>query len=279
MLGERGAAYPHPDQHQPKCCRRSASVLPDAHPVDLQVRVIALPRGQPLVARAPKVVDSMHGLLMAVMPRHLRAIRARHRLVEVPVHATARKVHHEVELLVVRRVDVGAAGPRVVKLGPVRPFAQPLLPKGLVELGVNHAVGVVVNVRVQLRLRPVQPKRVKVPRVVGVVQLPRAMVHVPRVLGRVWPPVQRRADRVHASALQAPLRLVGVAAALDQVDLARGGPLAVLLVAGEQPDRRPQPVAARHLGAHLEPAVLEGEGFVGADLGRLDRVQDVAAHP
>jgi len=45
---------------------------------------------------------------------------------------------------------------------------------------------------------------------------------------------------------------------VDQVDLARGGPLAVLLVAGEQPDSRPSaPRRRRQLGAHLDAAIQE----------------------
>ncbi len=54
--------------------------------------------------------------------------------------------------------------------------------------------------------------------------------------------------------VDAPLRQAEVPPRLHDVDLPRGGPQPVLQVNGEHPDGRPDPVAARVLGADLSEA-------------------------
>jgi len=65
----------------------------------------------------------------------------------------------------------------------------------------------------------------------------------------------------------------GVAFGLEDVYLARGRPAAVLVVFGQEPHGRPEPVASRGLGLERDLPVLEAEAVFGPDPGRNDRVQ------
>mmetsp|Transcript_16161 Transcript_16161/g.43518 ORF Transcript_16161/g.43518 Transcript_16161/m.43518 type:complete len:291 (+) Transcript_16161:121-993(+) len=235
-------------------------VLPDSNPIHLHVRVVALPRGQPFVARLPKVVRGVACVQALELPRQVVKLG----LVEVAIDAAHSQVHDDVELLVVGRAIIRRAAPRVfVVRCPVRALAQALLPEGLVELCAHDHVLVGVHVHVELLLIPVEAKDMPVVRVVrAVLQRPLAVVHVEWILVPSRAPVQRAPHSVRPV-----VGLVGIAPALHEVDLAAGGPLAVGLVLGEEPDGGPQPVSPRQLGAHLEPAVLEAEALVGSDLG------------
>lgn len=83
----------------------------------------------------------------------------------------------------------------------------------------------------------------------------------PGVVGGVGAPVQRRRDDV-VPALR--VRVV-VPAALGDVDLAGLRPFAVDGVAGQHPDRWPEPVAGGELGGHFDAAVFDGGAVAGGD--------------
>ena len=92
------------------------------------------------------------------------------------------------------------------------------------------------------------------------------------VVRAVGPPVQRGRDDVVAAARVG----VVVAARLHDVDLAAGGPHAVVRLGGEEPDRRPDPVAFGEFGGDFDTAIFDGAAFLGVDAARFDGRDDRA---
>ena len=76
-------------------------------------------------------------------------------------------------------------------------------------------------------------------------------------------------------ALARPAGVAAIPSALHNVDLPARRPAAVRVVARDQPDGRPQPVAAGHPGADFEAA--EPERLFGLDQARRDGRQDAVA--
>lgn len=106
----------------------------------------------------------------------------------------------------------------------------------------------------------------------GMQSLPLIVVAPPAVVVGVRAPVEGGGDDVVTT-----LRIGEVvAAALDDVDLAGRGPVAVGVFDGQHPDGRPEPVAFWHLGYDFDLAVLDGGAFFSVDAGGFDGVDNGA---
>mmetsp|Transcript_2297 Transcript_2297/g.3885 ORF Transcript_2297/g.3885 Transcript_2297/m.3885 type:complete len:402 (+) Transcript_2297:575-1780(+) len=231
-----------------------ALLLPELHRLDLHGGLG--PAGVPVVHGRPEVQVGRAVHAAQVLPG--LAPRARR---EVPVGAPDGHARDEVEVLVKGGV-LAAARPGVL------PVAKVVRVEGVRLKGdLHHAVGVRVHVSVHLFLVPVQPKGVEAGGEVAVGEI-LALAELPVL---VVAPVRAK---VHAGrdGIVATWRVAGVvAAAVQQVDGARGRPLAVGVGGRPEGQVGVQPVPAGQLRPHLQPPVLEPEGVHSADPRGLDR--------
>ena len=216
------------------------------------------PGREPLRVSVPERVDRV---CVSVAPRFTVAVR------KVAVRAAARYLEDEEELAIERRALLSSLPG--IGIGRRRPTAH--LPERLVDGDLQNGSAFAIEVRTHVRLVPDESVGVKLRRQVHAffarVCL-RPVVHIPRRT-----PVQRGAERVVAT------RRVGrsVASRLHDVYLPARRPCSVLALLREQPEGRPQPVAARQHGANLHLPVFEGERIDGAEGGGFDRIEVVSA--
>lgn len=238
-------------------------LLPHLDAVDDHAAAI-LPGGQPLIPRVPEV------LLGAGAEVHPRL--AAGTVLEPAVGAADGDVEDEVEVVIERRLEPARLAPRVHQSGPVgvRQGKVAPLPERLVEVGVEHLQEAGVDVGEEVLLAPLEPEGVEALGVGRVQRPPLDVGPPPGVVGRVGSPVQGAADDVVAAL---PVRVV-VPARLDDVDLARERPRPVRVRDRQHPDGRPEPVARRQLGPHLDAAVGNGRALLRVDASGADGVED-----
>lgn len=92
---------------------------------------------------------------------------------------------------------------------------------------------------------------------------------LPGVRIGIRPEMQRRSDLLVAN-IHSVQHQFAVSPRFHQIDFPGRRPRTVRVVLGHKPNRRPQPVTGRHLGAHLNLTVFEGK--------RIDRPESGTAH-
>ena len=235
---------------------------PDSDGVDLHGGIGGLgvvPRGEPLVLGVP---EGVHGRAVHVTVRLVAVVVG-----EVSIDTTDGDVEDEVEVSV-EGSTVGLTSPGVV-LGTALASLEEAF---LGEVNIEDNVGLVIDVGNESVLSPEETVDVEVVSEGSGVDVLLGGSEV-IVLVPVDSPVEGGAEGVVATGGAGR----GVASTgLHDVDLSGGGPVAVLVVDGEEPHSGPDHVSLGKLGVDLNSSVGEAEGVDGSDAGGHDGVDDVA---
>jgi hypothetical protein len=173
---------------------------------------------------------------------------------------------------------VGSVEGGVLVLG-VLPGIGPVAHSGLVPVALStvihlqDTVGIIIEVGVDLLVIPVEAESVE-----GIGEASSGgglfSVGLGVLVGEVvGAPMHGGAEGLRSSSEFTGV--VGVSTAFHDIDLTTGGPLSVLIVAGEAPDSGPEPVSLGQLGLDFDSSVLEGEGVDGGELATHDGVDVV----
>lgn len=176
-------------------------------------------------------------------------------VLEVVCSSSDSQVNDEVKFSIERSV-IGFSDPWVI----VGRTEVSLLEEALrLHVDVQDDVGLRIEIGVESIFVPIETIDVEI-----IVKTARVFVflvcHLEFVGCVVKTPVESRSESVDTAVR---VRFV-VTSRLHNVDFTRGRPLTVLVVFGEHPNCRPEPVSSWKLGAHLNSPVFEGETVHGS---------------